>query len=315
MAVANTVAPEHLQLMVPDDEAPGAAGSGAERRRRVHRPVVAGQPGGLHRRAQPRAADQPHGPLLLGAAGGRLPSTHPRGDVTPDALRALGPPSITLAETEGLPAHADSVRRRSMPWIGLPRTRPRSTGRTVSADTAHPPRPPALRGLPLASGRGRGAPQHQRVPVPATREMERGAAGRAGQVSFNRYPDRPATELRPPSPACTAWHPKRSSAPTGPTRCCSACCWPTGGPGRRACGVRADLRAALAHQPADRHQGGRGRPHRGLPHRPGRSRLPPRTGAARHHVLCSPNNPTGRAEPQGHRRGGADRGAGPRHRR
>jgi histidinol dehydrogenase len=32
--------------------------------------------------------------------------------VTPDALRALGPHVITLAETEGLPAHADSVRRR-----------------------------------------------------------------------------------------------------------------------------------------------------------------------------------------------------------
>ena len=32
--------------------------------------------------------------------------------VTPDALRALGPHVVTLAEAEGLPAHADSVRRR-----------------------------------------------------------------------------------------------------------------------------------------------------------------------------------------------------------
>ena len=32
--------------------------------------------------------------------------------VTPDALRALGPLVVTLAETEGLPAHADSVRLR-----------------------------------------------------------------------------------------------------------------------------------------------------------------------------------------------------------
>jgi histidinol dehydrogenase len=32
--------------------------------------------------------------------------------VTPDALRTLGPLVITLAETEGLPAHADSVRLR-----------------------------------------------------------------------------------------------------------------------------------------------------------------------------------------------------------
>jgi histidinol dehydrogenase len=32
--------------------------------------------------------------------------------VSRDALRSLGPTVVTLAETEGLPAHADSVRRR-----------------------------------------------------------------------------------------------------------------------------------------------------------------------------------------------------------
>ena len=32
--------------------------------------------------------------------------------MTPDALRTLGPLVVTLAETEGLPAHADSVRLR-----------------------------------------------------------------------------------------------------------------------------------------------------------------------------------------------------------
>ena len=32
--------------------------------------------------------------------------------VTADALRALGPHVVTLAEAEGLPADADSVRRR-----------------------------------------------------------------------------------------------------------------------------------------------------------------------------------------------------------
>ena len=30
----------------------------------------------------------------------------------PEAVKELGPSVITLAETEGLPAHADSVRRR-----------------------------------------------------------------------------------------------------------------------------------------------------------------------------------------------------------
>jgi histidinol dehydrogenase len=31
---------------------------------------------------------------------------------TPEAMRALGPLVRVLAETEGLPAHADSVQRR-----------------------------------------------------------------------------------------------------------------------------------------------------------------------------------------------------------
>ena len=51
----------------------GHGGAGAERRCRVHRRLVAGQHGGLHRRAQPRAAHQPDGALRLGAAGRRLP--------------------------------------------------------------------------------------------------------------------------------------------------------------------------------------------------------------------------------------------------
>jgi histidinol dehydrogenase len=32
--------------------------------------------------------------------------------VSPEALRAFGPKVVVLAETEGLPAHAESVRRR-----------------------------------------------------------------------------------------------------------------------------------------------------------------------------------------------------------
>ena len=112
LAVANAIAPEHLQLMVPEDEGLALLGPGPERRRRLHRTVVAGQHGRLHRRAQPRPADQPHGALRLGAAGGRLPQARARGAGHAGALRTLGPHVVTLAETEGLPAHADSVRRR-----------------------------------------------------------------------------------------------------------------------------------------------------------------------------------------------------------
>ena len=57
-------------------------------------PVVAGQHGRLHRRAEPRAPHQPHRPLRLGAAGRRLPQAHPRGARDAGSRCASsGPPS------------------------------------------------------------------------------------------------------------------------------------------------------------------------------------------------------------------------------
>ena len=47
------------------------------------------------------------GPVVLLSSG--VPARRSGGDA---ALRTLGPLVITLAETEGLPAHADSVRLR-----------------------------------------------------------------------------------------------------------------------------------------------------------------------------------------------------------
>jgi histidinol dehydrogenase len=112
MAVANTVAPEHLQLMMVDDQAEALL-------------------------AQVRSAGAvfigPWAPASLGdyIAGPNhvLPTNRTarfssalRADdfrthihavrVSPEAVAELGPKVITLAETEGLPAHADSVRRR-----------------------------------------------------------------------------------------------------------------------------------------------------------------------------------------------------------
>jgi histidinol dehydrogenase len=45
---------------------------------------------------------------------------------TPDALVALGPAVMTLAAAEGLPAHADSVRRRldALPHAPAPQSAP-----------------------------------------------------------------------------------------------------------------------------------------------------------------------------------------------
>jgi histidinol dehydrogenase len=112
LAVANAVAPEHLQLMVPEQD--GLAlldlvqNAGA---------VFIGDwsPASM--------GDYIAGPnhVLPTNRTARFSSALRADDfrkhvhavrVTREALRALGPLVVTLAETEGLPAHADSVRLR-----------------------------------------------------------------------------------------------------------------------------------------------------------------------------------------------------------
>jgi len=112
VAVANVVAPEHLQLMVPEELGlsmlPAVHNAGA---------VFIGD------WSPASVGDYIAGPnhVLPTNRTARFASALRADDfrkhlhavrVTPEALRALGPHVITLAETEGLPAHADSVRRR-----------------------------------------------------------------------------------------------------------------------------------------------------------------------------------------------------------
>jgi histidinol dehydrogenase len=112
MAVANTVAPEHLQLMVSDGEADALL---AQVRNAGAVFVGEWSPASM--------GDYVAGPnhVLPTNRTARFASALRADDfrkhvhavrVTPDAVRALGPYVVTLAETEGLPAHADSVRRR-----------------------------------------------------------------------------------------------------------------------------------------------------------------------------------------------------------
>jgi histidinol dehydrogenase len=109
MDVANTVAPEHLELMVHDDSLVDQVRSAGA--------VFVGpwSPASL--------GDYIAGPnhVLPTNRTARFSSALRADDfrkhihavtVTEEALATLGPPVITLAETEGLPAHADSVRRR-----------------------------------------------------------------------------------------------------------------------------------------------------------------------------------------------------------
>ena len=112
LEVANTIAPEHLQLMVSEEQ--GLAmlefvqNAGA---------VFIGEwsPASM--------GDYVAGPnhVLPTNRTARFASALRADDfrkhlhavrVTPEALRTLGPLVMTMAETEGLPAHADSVRRR-----------------------------------------------------------------------------------------------------------------------------------------------------------------------------------------------------------
>jgi len=112
LAVANAIAPEHLQLMVPEDEGVAMVAhvqnAGA---------VFIGDwsPASM--------GDYIAGPnhVLPTNRTARFASALRADDfrkhlhtvrVTPEALRTLGPHVVTLAETEGLPAHADSVRLR-----------------------------------------------------------------------------------------------------------------------------------------------------------------------------------------------------------
>ena len=229
MAVANTVAPEHLQLMVADADAP-ACWTRCENAGAVF--IGPWSPASL--------GDYMAGPnhVLPTNRTARFSSALRADDfrrhihavtVSPDALEALGPAGHHPGRDRG-PA---GPRRLGPPPPGRPRSRRLGAAARALDDErppAHPARPRPQRGLPLAPGRGRGAPQHQRV--------ARSRRPRSGARTFwPRWPrcrstatptDRPPS-CGPPSPPCTASRPKRSSAPTGPTRCCSACCWPTAG--------------------------------------------------------------------------------------
>jgi histidinol dehydrogenase len=112
LAVANTVAPEHLQLMVPevetDEMLDQVQSAGA---------VFVGDwsPASM--------GDYIAGPnhVLPTNRTARFASALRADDfrkhvhavrVSPEALRTLGPQVVVLAEAEGMPAHAESVRRR-----------------------------------------------------------------------------------------------------------------------------------------------------------------------------------------------------------
>ena len=93
VALINRLAPEHLQLMLPDPRA--LFGRDPPCRRRLPRPLLPGGGRRLRRRPEPRAADRAHRALRLGPFGLRLPQAHHlgRGDRGRPCRRSAPPPS------------------------------------------------------------------------------------------------------------------------------------------------------------------------------------------------------------------------------
>ena len=217
---ANAVAAEHLELLNDDPDI--ARPAHPQRRRGVPRPVGPRQRRRLRRRPQPRAAHRPVGPLRERPAGRRLPQAHPRGrPSTGRRWRGWRRTWWPWPTSEGLPAHADSVRIRR-------------AGRDSHDGPARPPGGPGLAGgLPLPAGRRRGPAQHQRVAAAAPARLARGAAAEElDAIPWNRYPDRAATALRA---ALADLHGVRSDqifCANGSNEVLQSLCLAYGGPGR-----------------------------------------------------------------------------------
>ena len=217
-----------------------------------------------------------------------LPQAHPRGRGRPDRARAAG---------------AARRRHRRRPRGCRPTPSPSACGTRDDArprDAARHDLGLGSRGLPLAAGRGGGAAQHQRV-TPSRRPPAGSTAlrGRARTVDrCNRYPDR---GRRGAARALADLHgvaPEQVFCANGSNEVLQSLLPRLRRPGPDGRGLRADLRPARPHRPADRHRGGRGRARRRL--LPGSRRG--EAGVARRRpspaitFLCSPNNPTGLAD-------------------
>ena len=182
MAVANVVAPEHLELLVEDAEA--------------LLPLVR------------RAGAVFLGPYAPASVGDYLAGPN---HVLPTARTARFASALRVDDFR-THIHVVSMdaRRPGPPRTarGRHRRRPRGCRRTPSRcvvrgerrdGRARPaaPRPGAAVGVPLPPGRRRGAAQHQRVAAAAARRSgSTSCATSSGRIDFNRYPDRDATELR-----------------------------------------------------------------------------------------------------------------------
>ena len=281
IAVANLVAPEHLELLTADaDElvhevrhagavfvdAPTALGD-----------YVAGANHVLPTGGAARFSER--------AAGRRLPPPHAR-----DPRHARRAPRARARGGHAGPRRGPRRARR----VGRAADRP-MTIPEPRADLRE------LERLPLAAARRVGAAQHEREPVPAAAEFVDAwlprARGRAAPPLPGPCRDRAARRDRRPARAARG---ARVPAPTARTRCSRRCCSPTADPAAAA-RVRADVRAAQPHRAHHRHRGRDRAPARRLPRRSRPRGRCHRARATRHRLRVQPEQPVGDRRAAGHR--------------
>ena len=246
--VVNHVAPEHLQLMLAD---PSAVLEGIRNAGAVfcgeHSPASLGDyvAGPSHVLPTGRSARYAE---ALGVNDFRK-EMHVI-TASPQGLRRLGPIVERLAEAEGLPAHAESVRRRldlleeeagegEAPDEdeGAGEQGVGSNAHTVPASLGVRPEPRAN----IAEMVGYHSPQLEasvrlntnESPFDPPSELRRRLAEAAGGIDWNRYPSRTASELRERIGEFHSLSPSQVFAAKGSNEVLQSLCLAYGGSGRR----------------------------------------------------------------------------------
>ena len=222
VAVANVVAPEHLEILTHDAALaprPGDVGRGG-----VPRARLAGQRGGLPGRTQPRPPHQPERTVRQRAPGGRLPSAHPRGVGQREGPRGTGAPRRDAGRDRGSPR----PRRVGAPAMAA------VEGGGVEEPDLPPVRPDLveLTGYHSAQVEVEVRLNTNESPIPPPDGwLEEFRAG-LGAIDFNRYPDREARELRRDLAASHGVRPEQVFCANGSNEILQSLLLAYGGPGR-----------------------------------------------------------------------------------
>ncbi len=292
--VVNHVAPEHLQLMVADP-------SGILGKIRNAGAVFCGE------NSPASLGDYAAGPSHVLPTGRSARYAEALGvrdfckemhviAASAEGLRELGPIVETLAEAEGLPAHAESVRRRLDLLEDAPGADLSDARLTVN------PRPAPREGV--ARMRGYHSPQVEadvrlntnESPFEPPPELRRRLTEAAGEIGWNRYPERQPEELHEAIAELHSVNASEVFAAKGSNEVIQCLCLAYAGAGRRVA-VFSPTYALHPHiarlTGAEVLEAQRGDDFRLDPQESAAFIIRTRPSVV---FLCSPNNPTGTVE-------------------